>query len=112
MGLLEQVAGQRDVGLLGVPRATARAAEPRHHADEIEQALAALGARDGALRDVVEQVAGVRRAVGHGVGVPPPAPSDGAAVALGSVLFAATTVSVSASHRPYFGFTSTPWVST
>ena len=43
--LLQQVPGEGAVGLLGVPRTPARAAEPRHDPHEIEQPLALLRRR-------------------------------------------------------------------
>ena len=46
MGLLEQMARERLVRLLGVPRAAAGTAQPRHDPDEIEQPLPALAGRN------------------------------------------------------------------
>ena len=110
--LLEQVTRERLMCLLGVPRAPARTAEPRHHAHEVEQPPALLRTRNRALGNVGEQVARARGRLGHGAGVPSSpslaAPSAGALDALGSVLFTATTVRVETSKLPYFGFTSTP----
>ena len=77
--LLEQVTRERLMRLLGVPRAPAGAAQPRHHAHEVEQPLALLRARNRALGNVGEQVARARGRLGHGAGVPS-SPSLGGAV--------------------------------
>src|SRR4029079_2014065 len=104
------------MGLLGVPRASVGCAQARHHAHDVEQPLALLGGRDGAFGHVREQLVCARRSRihrcrAHGVGeatvgVGTPGDAVELAVALGSVLSIATTVRVSSSNRPYFGFTS------
>jgi hypothetical protein len=73
--LLQEVARERGVGLLGVPRAAAGPAEARLDADQIEDAFAALARRDRAVRDLRPRRAagagagrGGHRARGYGVG--------------------------------------------
>ena len=94
--LLEQVARERLVRLLRVPRAAARRTQPRLHADQVEETRSALAGRDGTFGNVGEALA-------HAEG---PAGADGVAVSV-DVLEMRMTWSVSSSKRPYFGLTST-----
>ena len=57
VGLLEQMARERLVRLLGVPRTAARRAEARLHPDQVEEPLPALAGRDGTVGDVGEALA-------------------------------------------------------
>jgi hypothetical protein len=111
VGLLQQVAGERAMRLFRIPRTPTGTPQARHHADHVEHTFALTRRRHRPGRDVGEQLVRVRGPFGHGVGetvagaVVPVAPDvDG--VALGSVLWIATTVRVSQSKRPNFGLTS------
>ena len=57
VGLLEQMARERLMRLLGVPRAAAGRAEARLHPDQIEEALPALAGRNRTVGDVGEALA-------------------------------------------------------
>src|SRR5207247_7286587 len=92
---------QRAVGLVVVPGASTRTAEPGHDADQVEEPLALPARRDGALGNRGEWIAG--RPVGHGE-----AAAVGELDAAGdpvAVLLIGSTFPVEGSNRPYFGFT-------
>lgn len=106
VGLLQQVPGERAVGLLPVPGTPAGLTEPRHHPDQVQQALAAIAGRDGALGDVGEGVVG--GSPGHGEEPGVALAVAGVAVAVAgvvAVLRIGSTSPVVGSNRPYFGFT-------
>src|SRR5438093_8845154 len=107
VGLLQQVSGQRAVGLFVVPGASARAAEPGHDPDQVEQPLALPARRDGALGNRGQRIAGgpaghgEAAAVGELEGV---GELDGVGDPV-AVLLMGSTFPVEGSNRPYFGFT-------
>ena len=113
MGLLQQVAGQGPVRLLGVPRASSRCTEASHHLHDVQQPMTLPARGHGPLGNVGPEI--VRRpcAGDHGepdapAPVAPPPDPVGVADALGSVLEMRSTASVCRLNRPYFGFTVTP----
>jgi hypothetical protein len=89
------------MGLLVIPGTSARAPEPGHDPDQIEQPLAVPARRDGALGDRGEWISGGPLGHGDSTGV-------GEDVVVGepvAVLLIGTTWPVDGSNRPYFGFT-------
>ncbi len=94
--LLEQMASERLVRLLRVPRTAARRAQTRLHTDQVEESGTALAGRDGAFGNV-------GGALAHADG---PEGADGVAVSV-DVLEMRRTCNVSSSKRPYFGLMST-----
>ena len=97
--LFQQVARERPVRLLAVPRASVGFPQPRLHLHQIEEPRSTPGRRD---RTGGEVVGGVADHDGGEVGEP----DAGEAVALGSVLVILTTWSVVGSKRPKLGSTS------
>ena len=95
--LFEQVARERLVRLLRVPRTAARRTQPRLHADQVEETRSALAGRDGTFGNVGEALA-------HAEG---PAGADGVAVSVDVLEMRRKPGRVSSSKRPYFGLTST-----